>query len=105
MAGLSRDADFHIEADDSGTATVTLRGELDVANVGSLDAAVASVIERGVRRLVLDLYELRFADSSSIALWVRWAAEVDHLELQRPSPLLRKVITSMGLSERLKLTQ
>jgi anti-anti-sigma factor len=82
---------------------VTLRGELDVANVDSADAAVAPIIAGGIKRLVLDVSELRFADSSAIALWVRWSTAVDDLELRDPSALLRKVISSMGLSERLRL--
>ena len=100
---MSGDVDIDVEAAGPDAATITLRGELDVANVNSRDAAVAPVIERGVKRLVLDVSELRFADSSAIALWVQWSTVVDHLELREPSALLRKVITSMGLSERLRL--
>ena len=83
--------------------TVTLRGELDIANVDALDAAVAPVIERHPDRLVVDVAALRFADSSAIALWVRWAANVEQLELRDPSPLLRRVISSMGLGQWLKV--
>jgi anti-anti-sigma factor len=101
--GVNHDVDIHVEAGGSGAATVTLRGELDVASVDSLEAAVAPVIAGGVERLVIDVSELRFADSSAIALWVRWAAAVEDLELRDPSPLLRTVVTSMGLSGRLKL--
>jgi anti-anti-sigma factor len=100
---VSPDVDIHVEAGGPGSATVTLRGELDVANVDSLETAVAPIIAGGVGRLVIDVSELRFADSSAIALWVRWAAAVEDLELRDPSPLLRTVITSMGLSGRLKL--
>jgi anti-anti-sigma factor len=100
---MSRAADVDVEADGAGAATVTLRGELDVANVDSADAAVAPIIAGGIKRLVLDVSELRFADSSAIALWVRWSTAVDDLELRDPSALLRKVISSMGLSERLRL--
>ena len=82
---------------------MTVSGELDVANIDALEAAVAPVIERRLQRLVLDVGELRFADSSAIALWVRWATAVDEVEVRDPSPLLRKVITSMGLGGRLQL--
>ena len=102
MADVSDDVDIQVEAG-SDTVTITLRGELDVANADSLDEAVTPLIERGANSLVLDVSELRFADSSAIALWVRWSTRVDHIELRRPSPLLRKVIASMGLSERLRL--
>jgi anti-anti-sigma factor len=97
-------ASFDVAPDEDG-ATVTIRGELDVANVDALDAAVAPVIDGGAKRLVLDVRELRFADSSAIALWLRWAAEVDEFELRDPPPLLRKVIASMGLAARLKLAK
>jgi anti-anti-sigma factor len=96
-------ANFDVAMGETGTATVTLRGELDVASVDALEAAVAPVIERGARRLVLDVGELRFADSSAIALWVRWATSVEQVELRDPSPLLRKVVSSMGLSGKLRL--
>ena len=52
-------------------------------------------------RLVVDVSELRFADSSAIALWVRWAARVPEFELRDPSPLLQRVVTAMGLAEKL----
>jgi anti-anti-sigma factor len=97
-------ASFDVAPDEDG-ATVTIRGELDVANVDALDAAVAPVIDGGAKRLVVDVRELRFADSSAIALWLRWAAEVDHFELRDPPALLRKVIASMGLATRLRLVK
>jgi len=95
-------AGFEISAE-AGTATVAVRGELDVANIGALAAAVEPVIEREPKRLIVDCGALRFADSSAIALLVRWSTRVGQIELRNPSPLLRKVITSMGLSETLTL--
>lgn len=100
---MTPDANFDLATDGTGTATITLLGELDVANVDSLEAAVAPVIASGTRRLILDVARLRFADSSAIALWVTWAGAVEDLELRNPSPLLRKVIGSMGLSGKLRL--
>ncbi len=87
---------FDIVTNGEGT-TVTLTGELDIANIDRLAAAVAPVIERHPDRLVVDVAGLRFADSSAIALWVRWSAMVGEIEFRDPSPLLRRVITSMGL--------
>src|SRR5437588_3648723 len=88
-----------------GTATVTVAGELDISNIDRLDRAVTPIIETRPRRLVVDISKLRFADSSAIAVWVRWAAEVDEIELRDPSPLLRQVITKMGLAEKLGLKE
>ncbi len=61
------------------------------------------MIETHPARLILDLGGVRFADSSAIALWVRWATAVDELKLRDASPLLQKVIETMGLAERLQL--
>jgi anti-anti-sigma factor len=89
----------------NGAATVvTLRGELDIANVDTLEAAVTPVIDGRPGQLVVDVGGLRFADSSAIALWVRWAARVGEIEFRDASPLLRRVITSMGLEGRFRLT-
>jgi anti-anti-sigma factor len=94
---------FLIGAEDAETTIVTIRGELDISNVDELDAAMATVIDRRVDRLILDVGELEFADSSAIAVWVRWAAAVGEFRLRRVSPLLRTVIVTMGLSCRLRI--
>jgi stage II sporulation protein AA (anti-sigma F factor antagonist) len=85
------------------TAVVTISGELDISNVARLDAAVTPVISRDVNHLVLEVGDLMFADSSAIAVWVRWATTVGDLRLNEVSPLLRTVIETMGLDSRLKL--
>jgi anti-anti-sigma factor len=94
---------FEIATNGEGTV-VTLSGELDIANVDGLEAAVAPVIAKHPERLVVDVGGLRFADSSAIALWVRWAATVRDIEFRDPSPILRRVITSMGLEGKFRLT-
>ena len=55
---------FTIGAQDAETTVVTIRGELDISNVDQLDAAMTPVIDRRVGRLILDVGELEFADSS-----------------------------------------
>ncbi len=95
---------FDIALHDDATAVVTIRGELDIANVDGLERAVEPVLTRSIDRLVVDVGQLQFADSSAIAVWVRWSTLVA-IELRDPSPLLRQVITSMGLDERLRLTR
>jgi anti-anti-sigma factor len=98
------DMSFEVATPETGTAVVKVSGELDLGNVERLAAAVNPVIERGAARLVVDLSGLRFADSSAIALWVRWATSVSEIELRDPSPLLRRVLTTMGLAEMLHVT-
>jgi anti-anti-sigma factor len=99
MAGL----DAELLTDDGSSPVVAIRGELDIATVGRLEAVLAPVLAKHPARLVLDVGALRFADSSGIALWVRCASRVDELELRDPSPLLRRVVTTMGLAGKLRL--
>jgi anti-anti-sigma factor len=91
-----------VEGDDR-TVTVTLSGELDITSVDSLRSAVAPALDRDPARLVVDVRDLRFADSSAIALWVQWATAVPEIELREVSPLLRRVVETMGLTETLNV--
>lgn len=106
MPELDEGAEVHFDLshEDDRTLVVKLRGELDISNVGDLQDEVDPEIERGAaKRLRIDAQGLRFADTSAIAMWVRWASLVDELELHRPPQLLRTVIESMGLAETLRL--
>lgn len=94
---------FDVAVDRDRHATVTIAGELDMSSVEPLAVRVAGALARGVRSLTVDVSQVRFADSSAIALWVRWAGEVERLELRDPPPLLRRVIGAMGLSDKLGL--
>jgi anti-anti-sigma factor len=94
---------FEIVGGDSAAPVVKIAGELDISTIDELATAVAPIVARRVDSLTLDLSELRFADSSAIALWVRWAASVRDLRLINVSPLLRRVVETMGLTETLGL--
>jgi anti-sigma B factor antagonist len=48
------------------TIVVKLRGELDIASVGALDARFSEVLEAGFGRVVADLRALTFIDSSGL---------------------------------------
>jgi anti-sigma B factor antagonist len=87
-----------------GTELVRLAGELDRSCTPTLARTLAEVLARRPARLIVDLSGVRFADSSAIALWVRWAAAVDEFELRHPTPLLRTVLTRMGLADKLGIT-
>lgn len=55
------------ERPDAGTRVVALRGELDVATVARLRAALSSVVEDdSVERVVVDLVEVTFIDSTGL---------------------------------------
>jgi anti-anti-sigma factor len=95
---------FELQREGDGAAIVRIAGELDMNNVDELAAAVDPIVSRRPERLVVDISGLRFADSSAIALWVRWANLVRQVEIRDPSPLLRRVITRMGLAQRLRMS-
>ncbi|MGO9496338.1 MAG: STAS domain-containing protein [Solirubrobacteraceae bacterium] len=107
MAGLDANStagmDFDLVESDGPDLTVTIRGELDITNVDALESAVGSALEQHHDRLVVELAGLRFADSSAIALWVRWSTAVHEIELRDVSPILRRVINSMGLADTLNV--
>jgi len=86
-----------------GVPVVKLEGELDMTTAPRLDMALEEVTAAAPERLVIDAAGLQFADSSAIAVLVRWANQLGHLEIRDPPELLRRVIVRMGLSERLKI--
>jgi anti-anti-sigma factor len=94
---------FSLAERDANTTVVTVCGELDISNVDELASAVSPVVQRGAGVLILDLNELEFADSSAIAIWVRWSSLVDGFHLRGARPLLKTVIERMGLSGKLGL--
>jgi anti-anti-sigma factor len=92
---------FELLPAEGSARIVKLDGELDITTIDDLDEAVKPIIAADPDRLVVDVSGLRFADSSAIALWVKWSTAVRTLEIRDPSPLLRRVIDSMGLAQTL----
>lgn len=95
---------FDVVVDGEHHATVSIDGELDMSGIDPLSDRVDEVLGHGVTSLTVDVGGVRFADSSAIALWVRWASAVETFELREPPPLLRRVIGAMGLTEKLGAT-
>lgn len=94
---------FTVSPDGDGGVVVAIVGELDMDTAETLALGVAAVLAERPKRLTVDLAGLSFADSSAIALWVRWAGAVGEIRLRNASPLVHRVITTMGLAERLGL--
>jgi anti-anti-sigma factor len=88
-----------VDAPDAETVVLRLEGELDVSNVDALEQIVTPRLEAGVRRVIVDAGELAFADSSAIAMWLRWAAAGPSVEVRNPSPVMRRVLDGLGLTE------
>jgi anti-anti-sigma factor len=54
-----------------GAAGVTLRGEIDIAAAGELEAALDAAIRESAGAFVIDLTEVEFLDSSGLSVLMR----------------------------------
>ncbi len=100
----SAPATVEVTAVADGAVTVRIGGELDMSSVDRCEAELRQALADTPSRLIVDVGDVSFADSSAIAMWVRWAGVVPQFELRDPSPLLRRVIRTMGLGEKLGVT-
>jgi len=89
--------------------TVSLRGELDRANVGSAERAIEAVmIQEGIR-LVIDLADLEFLDCSGVALLWKVGRHPDAESRVRviPSDFLGvgKILSLAAVDSRLRIVK
>jgi anti-sigma B factor antagonist len=70
--GAAVDVDVTTQAD---RAVISLRGELDLANVESVESAITQSNVRAARRIELDLAGLTFCDSSGLRMLLRVRSE------------------------------
>ena len=54
---------------------ICLEGELSFATVGGLLREAAPLLEKGTDRLLLDLKDVKRADSAGLALLLEWVAQ------------------------------
>ena len=92
-----------------GVATVKLAGELDVAGVPETEMTLREALDAGCRRLVIDLRDLTFMDSTGITLLVRWdlGARNDgyDLALIRGNERIHRLLTLTGLDRHFTFEQ
>jgi anti-sigma B factor antagonist len=84
--------------DASGVPVVMVTGEVDMSNVDVVGAAVDLAIASNPDRIVFDLGDLEFMDSSGLAVLLAVAERVPVVELRRARPLIRRVIELTGLA-------
>jgi anti-anti-sigma factor len=84
-------------ADSSGARVLKLSGELDLSNVGSIRAAIEITYGGPVERLVFDLSDLEFMDSSGLAMFLGFAESIEMVELCNLRPIVRRIIEIAGL--------
>jgi anti-sigma B factor antagonist len=86
-----------------GGHLVKIIGELDISNVEPVGQAIGHVTAERPALLIFELSELRFIDSSGIALLLGASREVDAVQIRNPSPAVRRVVEITGLTKALPL--
>jgi anti-sigma B factor antagonist len=89
--------------DAAGVVTITLKGELDISSAESFRQLMEQMVEDDPERLVFDLHELAFMDSSGIAVMVYVSNHVKDVELRHASDIIRRVVEATGLADVLRL--
>ena len=90
---------------ENGTPVVRLAGELDMVSAEGVRSAVEEALAGAGERLVFDVSELEFIDSSGIALLISATRKVPKVEVHHPTPIVRRIIELTGLTEILSLVQ
>lgn len=88
---------------------VYLAGELDIVTVPELHAALDRLLDEGHQRLLVDLTELTFCDSSGLAAFVRGDDRADSgggwLRLTGATGRVDRVLRISGLADLLRYDQ
>ena len=84
-----------------GVATVKLAGELDMATASDAESALRQALSAGCHRIVIDLRDLEFMDSTGLTLLVRWDLGAHNdgydLALIKGSEPIHRLLTLTGL--------
>ena len=91
-------------SNDGGVLTFKVGGQLDVSTEDVLKSTLAEVVDAGdLAKVVIDVSELDFMDSSGLAVLLVVAGEVPRFELHNPTRVVRRVVTIAGLAETLRM--
>lgn len=94
---------IEVTASDGDAATCRLSGELDASNAATLRTQLEAVVADGHTRLVLDVGELEFIDSTglrAIVLVDETCREAGGaLILHEPTEVVRRVLRIAGVDE------
>jgi anti-sigma B factor antagonist len=101
-------ADLQLESrkTDDG-ASVTVRGEVDMATAPQLRDTLLELVDAGANRIVLDCRGLDFLDSSGIGVLMAVRTRLGDdgsLTLEAPQAHVRKVLELTGVSEHVSIT-
>jgi anti-sigma B factor antagonist len=101
-------ADLQLESrkTDDG-ASVTVRGEVDMATAPQLRDTLLELVDAGANRIVLDCRGLDFLDSSGIGVLIavrKRLGDDGSLTLEAPQAHVRKVLELTGVTEHVSIT-
>ena len=85
------------------TLVVLLGGELDLYNADEVRAALGEAIDGGASRIVVDLAEVEFVDSTSLGVLLEMRSRLgpDGLALAGPKLEIRRALEVSGLDRHL----
>ncbi len=93
---------------DAGTATVTLRGEVDILTVDRVRGVLGEALATRPQEILVDLTELAFIDSTGLgALIFGFQRARDagvRFRLAHPNATVRQILMLSGLLEVVELT-
>ena len=87
-----------------GMPVISVAGELDLTNAREVRAAIEAAVSGHDQRVVFEVSELTFMDSSGIALFASVTRQVREVELRDPTPIVRRLIEMTGLDRVLRMT-
>jgi anti-anti-sigma factor len=101
--------DLIVDLTEEGDLTVlTVRGELDAYSAATLDAAFDEALAGGAQRLVLDLSDVGFIDSSGLRSMIRARKQVgdapEALRIRNPQAATVRLLDITGLTDHFPLT-
>ncbi|HEX9066564.1 MAG TPA: STAS domain-containing protein [Streptosporangiaceae bacterium] len=89
---------------EGSTPVVAIAGELDLSNADAVRSAIEDELHPGTPKLVFELSELQFMDSSGIALLASLAQRVPEVELRHPTDIVRRILEITGVDQWLPMT-
>jgi anti-sigma B factor antagonist len=87
-------ADYTLDGD---TAVIRIIGEIDIASRDTVTNAARAAVADGATKLILDMSEVTFMDSSGIGAVIT-AQAIASVVLRNPSDIVQRLIATTGLT-------
>jgi anti-anti-sigma factor len=96
------EASIDVSQLDDGVAVVAIGGELDISNINEARAELRLRLDPQPKRIVFDVRDLQFMDSSGLALLLQYSQQCDEVSLRSPTSVVRRIVEASGLSNVLR---